>query len=145
MEGSMSTFNRALFVINEVYADEYVKQHMSPLKVTQALADAGLLAPEPQIIRTRDELAALDPDTLVTDRIPAHDAWPGYQVFAFPAPAAHRLDLTWCGPMVVIATGDQVRAAQQALAEADREPETDDFHNSLGLWQPRPPATWKEA
>ena len=29
--------------------------------------------------------------------------------------------------------------------EADREPETDDFHSSLGLWQPRPPATWKEA
>lgn len=72
----------------------------------------------PQIIRTRDELAALDPDTLVTDRIPAHDAWPGCQVVAFPAPAAHRLDLTWQGPVVVIATGDQVRAARQALKEA---------------------------
>ena len=43
----MTVFNRALFVINEVYADEYVKQHMTPLKVTQALADAGLLAPDP--------------------------------------------------------------------------------------------------
>lgn len=72
----------------------------------------------PRVIRTREELAALDPDTLVTDRIPAHDAWPGCQVVAFPAPAAHRLDLTWQGPMVVIATGEQVRAARQALEEA---------------------------
>ena len=43
----MSIFNHAFAVINEVYADEYVKQHMTPLKVTQALADAGLLAPDP--------------------------------------------------------------------------------------------------
>lgn len=42
----MSIFNHAFAVINEVYADEYVKQHMTPLKVTQALADAGLLAPD---------------------------------------------------------------------------------------------------
>lgn len=41
----MTTFSSALFVINETYSDEYVKQHMTPLKVTQALADAGLLAP----------------------------------------------------------------------------------------------------
>ena len=31
----------------------------------QSLADAGLLAPEPQIIHTADELAALDPDTVL--------------------------------------------------------------------------------
>lgn len=43
----MSVFNSALFVINETYRDEYVKQHMTPLKVAQALADAGLLAPDP--------------------------------------------------------------------------------------------------
>lgn len=42
----MRNINRALYVINETYADEYVKQHMTPLKVTQALADAGLLAPD---------------------------------------------------------------------------------------------------
>ena len=85
--------------------------------IAASLADAGLLTPGPRIIRTRDELAALDPDTLVTSRIPVHDARPGCQVFAFPAPAAHRFDLTWCGPMVVLATGDQVRAALQALTE----------------------------
>lgn len=73
----------------------------------------------PQIIRTREELAALDPDTLVTDWIPAHDEWPGCQVLAFSATAAHRLDLTWNGPTIIIATGDQVRAARQALKEEE--------------------------
>lgn len=42
----MSVFNSALFVINEVYADEYVKQHMTPLEVTKALAKEGLLMPD---------------------------------------------------------------------------------------------------
>lgn len=37
---------KAAFVINETYADEYVKPHMTPLAVAQALADAGLLMPE---------------------------------------------------------------------------------------------------
>ena len=72
----------------------------------------------PQIIRTREELAALDPDTLVTLTLPAHDKWPSPQVQAWPAPIAHRLDLTWSGPMVVIATGEHVRAARQALGDA---------------------------
>ena len=42
----MSIFNSALFVISEVYADEYVKQHMTPLEVTKALSKAGLLMPD---------------------------------------------------------------------------------------------------
>ena len=135
----MSNFNSALFVINEVYADEYVKQHMTPLKVTQALADAGLLAPEPQIIRTREELEALDPDTLLTTRgmvssLPLEILW---HLDSPPESVLYPSDLL---PAVVVATGNQSRAAQQALAEADREPETNDFHNSLGLWQSRPPA-----
>ena len=71
----------------------------------------------PRIIRTRDELAALDPDTLVTLALPAHDKWPSPQVQAWPAPVARRLDLTWSGPMAVIATGDHVRAARQALED----------------------------
>lgn len=76
----MTIFNSALFVINEVYADEYVKQHMTPLKVTQALADAGLLAPEPRIIRTREELAPLDLDTVLAAR---RDAWGDTLLTAF--------------------------------------------------------------
>ena len=84
-----------------------------------ALANAGLLAPEPQIIRTREELANLDPDTLVG---PAYQFAPGWQAHAqkqtYRAADARRLNLTWSGPLVVIATGDHVRAARQALEEA---------------------------
>ena len=42
----MDNIGRATRVINETYADEYVKRHMTPLKVAQALADAGLLMPD---------------------------------------------------------------------------------------------------
>lgn len=56
----------------------------------------------PQIIRTVEELEALDPDTLVMSR-------KGY--------LAHAEDNIRI-PAVVIATGEQVRAAQQALEEA---------------------------
>ena len=112
----MSNFNSALFVINEVYADEYVKQHMTPLKVTQALADAGLLAPEPQIIRTREELEALDPDTLLTTRgmvssLPLEILW---HLDSPPESVLYPSDLL---PAVVVATGNQSRAAMQALRE----------------------------
>ena len=74
---------------------------------------------KPQIIRTRDELAALDPDTLL---LPAYQFTNGWrscnQKCVFRAEAAYRLDLTFHGPVVVIATGEQVRAARQALEEA---------------------------
>lgn len=42
----MTNIGRATRVINETYADEYVKTHMTPLKVGQALAEAGLLMPD---------------------------------------------------------------------------------------------------
>lgn len=109
----MTIFSSALFVINEVYADEYVRQHMTPLKVTQALADAGLLAPDPQIIRTADELAALDPDTVLmtTDLFdPLTPVWDWLDGEGNPARGTEN------GlPAVVIATGDQARVARQAL------------------------------
>lgn len=41
-----TNIDRATHVINETYADEYVKPHMTPPKVAQALADAGLLMPD---------------------------------------------------------------------------------------------------
>ena len=85
----------------------------------EELRDAGLLAPDPRIIRTREELAALDPDTLL---IPAYQFTNGWescnQKCVFRAVAAYRLDLTFHGPAVVIATGEQARAARQALEEA---------------------------
>lgn len=71
----------------------------------------------PQIIRTRDELATLDPDTLLS--------WTGnggegglarsveYIRWAYHGEYAD----DWPIPAVVVATGDQVRAARQALEE----------------------------
>lgn len=107
--------DRAADVLRAARADRIT---ISPEASDRALDAAGLLAPEPQVIRTRDELAALDPDTLVTLALPEHDKWPSPQVQAWPAPVAHRLDLTWSGPVVIIATGDHVRAARQALEES---------------------------
>lgn len=42
----MTPQDRATLVINETYADEYVKSHMTPMKVARALADAGRLMPD---------------------------------------------------------------------------------------------------
>lgn len=70
------------------------------------LRDAGIITPEPRIIRTREELAALDPSTAVTNGPmiqAAVTAVPFHEIGLFTLPAA------------VIATGDQVRAARQAL------------------------------
>ena len=97
----------------------------------------------PQIIRTREELAALDPDTLLRGRYEGDD-WQQHVADLKCCDVMWRPWVEYALPAVVIATGDEVRAARQALAEADREPETDDFHNSLGLWQ-LPLATWEEA
>lgn len=83
----------------------------------QALADAGLLATDPQIIRTSEELQALDPDTLVAiprdygdcDR-PRLAGWVRtFYPLGEPSPVF---------PAVVVATGAQVRAARTALQEA---------------------------
>ena len=103
----MRTFDHAHFVINETFADEYVKQHMTPLKVTQALADAGLLAPAPQIIRTLDELEALDPETLCVTSMFGN---------VFPAMVLHKRP-EHAMPAAVVASGAQVRAARTALQE----------------------------
>lgn len=74
----------------------------------QALADAGLLAPAPQIIRTLDELEALDPETLCVTSAFGN---------VFPAMVLHKRP-EHAMPAAVIATGAQVRAARTALQEA---------------------------
>ena len=72
--------------------------------VAAALSKEGLLAPEPQIIRTREELVALDPDTLVLDAA-------GYTV-------RYGSQVTgWDLPLAIIRDGAEVRAARQALKE----------------------------
>lgn len=113
----MTNIERAAFVINETYADEYVKIHMTPLKVAQALADAGILAPAPQIIRTREELEALDHDTvLLLADMTKQDAYDTQQT-------AHRDEILGRDfsigvlPAAVLTPGAQVRAARTALQE----------------------------
>ena len=92
----------------------------TPEIVARALAADGLLAPEPQIIRTREELAALDPDTLLFPAYQFTNGWRSCnQKCVFRAEAAYRLDLTFHGPAVVLATGEQVRAARQAQEVTD--------------------------
>lgn len=114
----MNNIERAAFIINETYADEYVKIHMTPLKVAQALADVGLLAPEPQIIRTLDELEALDPETVLMEvgNVPQSEAWTWFEPETGKVAPTLGEDL----PVVVIASGAQVRAARTALQEATK-------------------------
>ena len=71
----------------------------------------------PQIIRTSEELAALDPDTLVA----MNPITKGHATsYVWSADTALRVNLLWHAPMVVIATGDTVRAARQALKESSQ-------------------------
>ena len=75
-------------------------------------ADSGPTAPNPEIIRTREELAALDPDTLLID---ADDPWYDVRLCAHEWMEDYTIETEGFFPLAVIATGDTVRAAQQAL------------------------------
>ena len=84
------------------------------LVVANVLEEAGLLAPAPQIIRTAEELEALeleDADAVVL----ASEAGAVRTVRALAA--MHRLGSVWGLPAVVIATGAQARAAREAMEE----------------------------
>ena len=83
----------------------------------QSLADAGLLAPEPKIIRTREELTSLDPDTLLYGRYEGYDSHLNVADLQYLS-GNWRPEVERALPAVVIATGDTVRAARQALKEA---------------------------
>lgn len=71
----------------------------------------------PQIIRTRDELAALDPDTIVQSPRNEQGEWPRAVSAESLQWAMRKLNYTLL-PAVVIATGEQVRTARQAQEEA---------------------------
>lgn len=72
-----------------------------------------------RVIHTREELASLDGDTLLLPAYQFTYGWQScHQKYVYRAASAYQLDLTYHGPVVVIATGDQVRAARrQALEE----------------------------
>ena len=79
--------------------------------VARRLADAGLLTPDPQIVRTFEEVLALSPDTVMidsdNDTAMPHD----YIGPDGEAVGIFIRDL----PAVVVASGEQVRAARRAL------------------------------
>lgn len=77
--------------------------------------DARIPAP-PRIIRTREELADLDPDTVMQPPQNEQGEWPR----AISAESLQWAMRTWnCTllPAVVIATGEQILAARQVLKE----------------------------
>lgn len=76
--------------------------------------DARIPAP-PRIIRTREELAALDPDTVLFD---VDDPWREVRMSASEWMEDYAIDAEGIFPLAVIATGEHVRAARQALKEA---------------------------
>lgn len=83
----------------------------SSTESARALAEHNLLAPEPHIIRTIEQLEALDPDAVLLDRHGDTDpvsGWLGVGAI---------VDMTRYMPASVIATGEQVRAARKALED----------------------------
>lgn len=110
-----TNFDKALHVCMSLYMDD--GDVPSPLDYVRALREAGLLAPDVQIIRTSEELEALelnDADAIVV----VGEAGVVRTVRAICA--MHRLGSMWGLPAVVVATGDQVRAAREAM-EQDNE------------------------
>ena len=82
------------------------------VRIVHNLSVDGLLAPSPQVIRTVEELEALDPDTVV---------WPARHYGPYPVGTIvpDPLDPDWTPPLpaVVIRDGAGVRAAREALEE----------------------------
>ena len=112
----MSNFEKAVEVLREAYREP----SMSPVHacdiMANALEAAGLLAPDVQAIRTQEELEALareDADAIVLAGL-----------VGAPRPACtlyemHKAGQEWTLPATVIATGDQVRAAREAMEESN--------------------------
>lgn len=109
----MSNFEKAVSLLR--YADLpgrtlHPRQVEAIVTVLQA---AGLLAPDVRIIRTLEELEKLDPDTVLIGSC-------GEEVFAYRMQVSiERLgngSLYYDSfPAAVIATGDQVRDAREAM------------------------------
>lgn len=86
-------------------------------ELAQALADAGLLMPAPQIIRNLQELEALDPDTVIQPPLDDLGVWPRTMTPEVMRHFVSKFEGSWF-PAVVIVPADQVRAAYKALEEA---------------------------
>ena len=105
----MSNFDRAVKTLNHV--DEAIDHLADNEAYVTALEAAGLLAPDVQVIRTPEELEALDPNACTLDKFGDFDfakAWIDESGKMFVG----HVDFL---PAVVFATGDQVRAAREAM------------------------------
>ena len=113
----MSNFNKASKLASEWVEsmgglDNISYRHGDDVSgLVQAIDDAGLLAPDLQIIRTPEELEVLDPNACTLDKFGDFDfakAWIDESGKMFVG----HVDFL---PAVVFATGDQVRAAREAM------------------------------
>ena len=115
----MTNIGRAAEII-EANLARWEVTHYEPNSdyLAQALADAGLLAPDLTIIRTVDELEALGAEAVV-QRLPQH---PGqYSRTETACDLAYVVQRWGTGrhlPAAVVAPAVQVRAARKALEEA---------------------------
>src|SRR5690625_805307 len=108
----MSNFDRAVKALNDV--DEAIDHLADNEAYVAALEAAGLLMSDVRVIRTPEEQEALareDADAIVL----ASEAGAARSVKALRG--MHQLVPMWGLPAVVIATGDQVRAAREAMEE----------------------------
>ena len=108
----MSNFDRAVKALNDV--DEAIDHLADNEAYVTALEAAGLLMPDVQVIRTPEGLEALareDADAIVL----ASEA--GVVRTARALRAMRRLWSAWGLPAVVIASGEQARAAREAMGQ----------------------------
>ena len=106
----MSNFARAVKALNDV--DEAIGHLADNEAYISALKTAGLLMPDLHIIRTQEELEALELDD--ADAI-ALASFAGAVRTVRALAVMHRLGSVWGLPAVVIASGAQVRAACEAM------------------------------
>lgn len=110
-----TNIERAVNIVRRELDISYGELNGTVEDAVQALSDVGLLrvnTPAPQVIRTVEELEALDPGTVIIT--PENDS---ANVGVILAELEH---FGWkpCLPAVVITNGEQVRAARKALEEA---------------------------
>ena len=106
----MNTYDRAVKALNDV--DEAIDHLADNEAYVTALEAAGLLAPDVQVIRTPEELGELaleDTDAVVL----ASEAGAARSVKALWEMC--RAGGMWGLPAVAIASGEQVRAAREAM------------------------------
>lgn len=126
----MTNIARATLVINETYADEFVKMHMTPPKVAQALADAGLLMPdlpEPDLARDDPQWIADHRETWEADYGDDYetpdvweDAGPETSLAVFPKTGGRMVHPAYDGETAESVTASEARRiGMRWLAAAD--------------------------